>query len=191
VALLPRRAARAVRVRQRAQFALAARGRATTALLGDIAQHGTDRFARTHAIWALGQQANARLRESSALERQSLRGEIDPASFVLPILDDRDAGLRAQAARMLGEARCTDAAEKLGELCADDSARVRAFAALALGKLGAREQQPVRCSLAVHALRSEPHLCAPGSRERGGGQGRRAEAGGFLGCFFPPSRRSL
>jgi len=146
------------RVRQRAQFALAARGRATTELLGDIAQHATARFARIHAIWALGQQANMKLRESSALERQSLRGEIDPASFVLPILDDRDAGLRAQAARMLGEARCTDAAEKLGELCADDSARVRAFAALALGKLGAREQQPAIISMLAENADRDPFL---------------------------------
>ena len=146
------------RVRQRAQFALAARGRATTELLGDIAQHGTDRFARMHAIWALGQQANAKLRESSALERQSLRGELDPASFVLPILDDRDAGMRAQAARMLGEARCTDAAEKLGELCSDDSARVRAFAAMALGKIAAREQQPMIISMLAENADRDPFL---------------------------------
>ena len=146
------------RVRQRAQFALAARGRATTALLGDIAQHGTDRFARTHAIWALGQQANARLRESSALERQSLRNELDPAAFVLPILEDRDAGIRAQAARMLGEARFVDAAVKLGELCSDDSARVRAFAALALGKLAARDQQPAIISMLAENADRDPFL---------------------------------
>jgi putative membrane-bound dehydrogenase-like protein len=146
------------RVRQRAQFALAARGRATTALLGDIAQNATARFARIHAIWALGQQAGAKLRESSALERQSLRGEIDPAAFVLPILDDRDPELRAQAARMLGEARCTDAAEKLGELCADDSSRVRAFAALALGKLAAREQQPAIVSMLAENADRDPFL---------------------------------
>jgi putative membrane-bound dehydrogenase-like protein len=130
------------RVRQRAQFELASRGRETTALLGDIAQHASDRFARIHAIWALGQQAARRLLESGALESQTLRGGIDPTEAVLPLLDDRDAEIRSQAARMLGESRAVAAQSKLADLCGDDSARVRAFAALALGKLGARESQP-------------------------------------------------
>ena len=146
------------RVRQRAQFALAARGAGVASLLGDIAQNGTDRFARIHAIWALGQQANAKLRESGALERQALRGELDPAALVVPILDDRDPELRAQAARMLGEARHTPSAEKLGELLADDSARVRAFAALALGKLGARDQQPALVSMLAENADRDPFL---------------------------------
>jgi len=146
------------RVRQRAQFVLAARGVTTTALLGDLALHAGDRFARIHAIWALGQQASMKLRESSPAERTTLAGEPDPASFVLPILDDRDAELRAQAARMLGEARCAAAAEKLGELCADDSSRVRAFAALALGKLAAREQQPAVISMLAENADRDPFL---------------------------------
>lgn len=146
------------RVRQRAQFALASRGSTTTALLGDLAQHAGDRFTRIHAIWALGQQANAKLRESASSERATLAGELDPASFVLPILDDRDAELRAQSARMLGEARCAAAAEKLGELCADDSSRVRAFAALALGKLAARDQQPAIISMLAENADRDPFL---------------------------------
>jgi len=146
------------RVRQRAQFALAARGATTTQLLGDIALHSGDRFARIHAIWALGQQANMKLRESASSERASLAGELDPASFVMPILADRDAELRAQAARMLGEARHAAAAEELGELCADDSSRVRAFAALALGKLAAREQQPAIISMLAENADRDPFL---------------------------------
>ncbi|MEY3025946.1 MAG: Quinoprotein glucose dehydrogenase precursor [Planctomycetota bacterium] len=146
------------RVRQRAQFTLAARGRETTALLGDIAQHATGRFARIHAIWALGQQANAMLRDSGVLERQTLHGDDDPAAFVRPVLDDRDAELRAQAARMLGEARDAVSAEKLGELCSDDSARVRAFAALALGKIGARDQQPAIISMLAENGDRDPFL---------------------------------
>ncbi|MEY4116961.1 MAG: Quinoprotein glucose dehydrogenase precursor [Planctomycetota bacterium] len=146
------------RVRQRAQFALAARGATTTGLLGDVARNATDRFARIHAIWALGQQANMKLRESTSSERASLAGELDPAALVLPILDDRDAELRAQAARMLGEARHAAAAEKLGELCADDSSRVRAFAALALGKLAGREQQPAIISMLAENGDRDPFL---------------------------------
>ncbi|MEY2713865.1 MAG: Quinoprotein glucose dehydrogenase precursor, partial [Planctomycetota bacterium] len=146
------------RVRQRAQFALALRGATTTELLGDVARHASDRFARIHAIWALGQQANMKLRESTSSERASLAHELDPAALVFPILDDRDAELRAQAARMLGEARHAPAAEKLGELCADDSSRVRAFAALALGKLAARDQQPAIISMLAENADRDPFL---------------------------------
>jgi HEAT repeat protein/mono/diheme cytochrome c family protein len=71
-----------------------------------------------------------------------LRGGVDPAEAVLPLLDDRDPEIRAQAARMLGESRSVAAESRLADLCADDNARVRAFAALALGKLGARDAQP-------------------------------------------------
>ena len=146
------------RVRQRAQFALALRGATTTELLGDVARNASDRFARIHAIWALGQQANMKLRESTSSERASLADELDPAALVFPILDDRDAELRAQAARMLGEARHAPAAEKLGELCADDSSRVRAFAALALGKLAARDQQPAIISMLAENADRDPFL---------------------------------
>ena len=146
------------RVRQRAQFALAARGRETTEILGDVALNALDRRARTHAIWALGQQAAQRLRESTASEATALTGEVQPADFVLPILDDRDAGLRAQAARMLGESRASAAAPRLGELCADDDARVRAFAAMALGKLGAREEIPAIVSMLAENGDRDPFL---------------------------------
>ena len=135
------------RVRQRAQFALAARGRETTALLGDVARNASDRFARIHAVWALGQQAARLRRESGALESQSLRGDLEPTMLVLPLLDDRDAEIRAQAARMLGESRADGASERLMDLCADESARVRAFAAMALGKIGAREAHPAIVSM--------------------------------------------
>jgi putative membrane-bound dehydrogenase-like protein len=135
------------RVRQRAQFALAGRGPETTALLGDIARHSSERFARIHAIWALGQQAARRLRESGELEARARRRSIDPAQLVLPLLDDRDPEIRAQAARMLGESRAESAQSRLADLCSDESARVRAFAALALGKIGARDAQPAIVSL--------------------------------------------
>ena len=123
------------RVRMRAQFALASRGGETTVLLSDIARNASDRFARIHAIWALGQQANG------------VRGDRDPSAAVLELLDDRDVEIRAQAARMLGESRCVAASEKLAELCSDDNARVQAFAALALGKLGAQSALPAVISM--------------------------------------------
>ena len=146
------------RVRQRAQFALAARGNITTALLGDVAQHGTDHFARVHAIWALGQQASRNLRNSSNLEAGSLSDATSAIDFVLPLLHDRDALVRAQAARMLGEARATAAVTTLSDLCADDNVRVRAFAAMALGKIGAREAVPAIVSMVAENADRDPFL---------------------------------
>jgi len=146
------------RVRQRAQFALAARGRETTSLLGDIVRSSSDRFARIHAIWALGQQASARLRESSPIEAGSLTRDMQPWEYVLPALGDRDIELRAQAARMLGEARAIDAAEMLAELCSDDNARVRAFAAMAIGRMGARDQAPFVVSMLAENADRDPFL---------------------------------
>ncbi len=59
---------------------------------------------------------------------------------------------------MLGESRCAAAAPRLGELCADDDARVRAFAALALGKLGAREEIPAIVSMLAENADRDPFL---------------------------------
>ncbi|MFM7052674.1 MAG: HEAT repeat domain-containing protein [Planctomycetota bacterium] len=146
------------RVRQRAHFALAARGRESTAALGDVAANGRDRFARIHAIWALGQQASMRLRESGTLEAQTLRGEIAPGDHVISVLDDRDPELRAQAARMLGEARHIAAEGRLAELCSDDSARVRAFAAMALGRLDAHDAIPFIVSMIAENNDGDPFL---------------------------------
>jgi HEAT repeat protein/mono/diheme cytochrome c family protein len=146
------------RVRQRAQFALAARGRETTALLGDIVSSSSNHFARIHAIWALGQQASARLRESSPIEAQSLTRTVQPWELVLPALDDRDAEIRAQAARMLGEARAIAAADALADLCSDDNARVRAFAAMALGRMGARDKAPFVVSMIAENADRDPFL---------------------------------
>ena len=79
-----------MRVRQEAQFALAAKGTAAIATLAGRAKPGNDRFARIHAIWGLGQV-----------------GRTAPAALeaVGPLLHADDAEVRAQAARVLGDAR--------------------------------------------------------------------------------------
>jgi putative membrane-bound dehydrogenase-like protein len=146
------------RVRQRAQFELAARGGETTAVLGDVAKHGSDRFSRIHAIWALGQQASRDVRERGVVGRGAPSLGTDPAAAVIPLLADRDAEIRAQASRMLGEARSIGAKAGLIDLCADEDARVRAFAALALGKLGARDAQPAIISMLAENSDRDPFL---------------------------------
>lgn len=125
------------RVRSRAQWELASRGDRATALLGDAARSASTLLARVHAIWALGQQAETR-RASNA----SASDRLDPMRFVLPLLDDNETEVRAQAAKVLGEARTIAAAPKLAELCADAEPRVRYFASMALGRMRATDEIP-------------------------------------------------
>jgi len=102
-----------LRVRQAAQFELAAQGK--DAVLAAAAQGGRGPM-RLHGIWGLGQ-----LRRVEALR---------------PLLGDPDAEVRAQAAKVLGDLR---AGEGLLPLLKDASPRVRFFAAIALGKSGRKD----------------------------------------------------
>ena len=81
-------------------------------------------LGRLHAIWGLGQ--------------------IRAADRTIPLLDDPDAEVRAQAARVLGDGRAAAAGDALIARLKDSSPRVRYHAALALGKLKpARAQGPL------------------------------------------------
>ena len=97
------------------------RARAGMEALAGIAQKNSSQLARLHAIWGLGQIAR-----------------MIPAATVdlLPLLADKDAEVRAQAAKVLGDAKSAKAAADLVKLLADESPRVRSFAAIAIGKLG-------------------------------------------------------
>ena len=109
------------RVRQEAQFALAARGQEALELLAASARHCAQPLARLHAIWAIGQIGR---RAPHALER------------LRPLLAHADAETRAQAAKMLGEGPYAPALAELSAALRDPAPRVRYFAALALGKIG-------------------------------------------------------
>ena len=118
------------RVRLRAQESLVAAGRAAVAPLCELAAMGeVPRFARLHAIWALGQLA---------------RTDADAARGLVPLLRDSDAEVRNHAIRTLGDQRTGDAGRevslsaKAGLIAAmsDPASRVRASASLAAGKLG-------------------------------------------------------
>ena len=111
---------RDMRVRQRAHFRLAGRGSQVIPMLDSTARQDKQLLARLHAIWALGMIGRAR---PDALDK------------VAGLLDDRDAEVRAQAAKILGEASYQAAAEELIGLLEDESLRVRAFAACALGQM--------------------------------------------------------
>jgi len=109
------------RVRQAAQFQLAEQGRAKTLEVAATNVKAANPLGRLHGIWGLGQLAT---KNPAAIEAL-------PALFA-----DADPEVRAQAAKVLGDARAKAAGDKLVGLLQDKENRVRFFAALSLGKLG-------------------------------------------------------
>jgi quinoprotein glucose dehydrogenase len=108
-----------MRVRQEAQFALANKGDAAVLTFTLVASRNTNRLARLHAIWGLGQMS----RKQAAV------------NALLPLLRDNDAEVRAQTAKVLGDAKAGIAVDGLIALLRDAEARPKFFAAIALGKL--------------------------------------------------------
>ena len=102
-----------------AQFALVKKKEATTLL--SIAKNNTELLARIHAIWGIGQLA---------------RKEVKEATPLLAFLSDENEYIRAQAAKVIGDAKYAPAFTKLVALLQDTSPKVQFFAAEALGKLG-------------------------------------------------------
>jgi quinoprotein glucose dehydrogenase len=115
------------RVRQEAQFELAARGRKAVSTLRGVALHDTNELARLHGIWGLGQ--------ISVKDRNVLKG-------IVRLLQDKDAEVRAQTAKVLGNVPFTAASGPLIRALSDENARVRFFAAISLGKLGDKTAIP-------------------------------------------------
>lgn len=117
------------RVRQEAQFALVAHKAGDQ--FAQVAAHGPTLFARLHAIWGLGQ-----------LERGGQRADFKA------LLADPQMEVRAQMAKVLGEARDSRYNSQLIALLSDPEPRVRYFAALSLGQNGGRKNvQPVLAML--------------------------------------------
>ncbi len=118
------------RVRQEAQFEIVNRVLAKHApprvskksldSLVRVALRNDQPLARLHAIWGLGQIG---------------RTNLHLLAPILPLLQDPDAEVRAQTAKVLGDARFAKAAKELIKSLSDPSLRVRFFAAEALGKL--------------------------------------------------------
>ena len=107
-----------MRVRQKAQFALVENQQLKP--LQNIAISSSSQLARIHAIWGLG---------------QILRKNPAEHAVLINLLQDADSEIRAQAAKVLGDANTTAATEKLLPLLADKNPRAQLYAAQALGRI--------------------------------------------------------
>ena len=114
-----------MRVRMAAQFELAKRNNAEALAAAAMA---SNRLTRLHGIWGLGQIS----RRTQAVN-----------SLVLPLLSDADTEIRAQAAKVLGDAKFEPAHGPLAKLLAAASPRTRALAAIALSKLEKGAHKPL------------------------------------------------
>ncbi len=111
-----------MRVRLEAQWALADKG-ASSVDTFIAATKSTNQLARIHGIWGLQQ-----LKLGSAL---------------VPLLDDGDSEIQAQAAKAIGNCPVVETAiPKLVALLTNANARVKFFAAQAIGKTGNKSQVP-------------------------------------------------
>ncbi len=130
-----------MRIRLRAQMELTRKDGGFD-VLAKAAKEGKDRLTRLHGIWGLGIVARrgaaalaagagdgfGKLPDKAA--RDKARAEL------VPLLTDKDAEVRAQAIKVLGESGLNGANLPLMALIADESPRVRAFAVIAAGRLG-------------------------------------------------------
>lgn len=109
-----------MRVRQKAQFELANRGNDGLAVFEENIRQTQHQLARVHGIWGISQFA---------------RKDISHARLLIPLLQDNDQEIRAQAAKWLGDVRYDRAGDALIPLLKDEYARARFFAAEALGRI--------------------------------------------------------
>lgn len=133
------------RVRQEAQFELANRGLNGMDALVAATRSGSSLFARLHALWALGQVAHRS--HNPSVGSNSTLSKIEALEAVVQLLSDSEVEIRANAARVLGDARYARSYDALTKALTDTSARVRHLAATALGHLGRPEAVPALFAL--------------------------------------------
>ncbi|MBW8687926.1 HEAT repeat domain-containing protein [Chitinophaga rhizophila] len=109
-----------MRVRMKAQFELVKRKGKGAPLFEEALKQKEHQLARVHGIWGLSQLA---------------RTDKQYAKSLLPLLQDSDPEIRAQAAKWLGDIRYKEAGAALVPVLKDTASRARFFAAEALGRI--------------------------------------------------------
>lgn len=114
-------------VRQESHLELAARGIKSVAALAQVAKQSGNQLARIHAIWSLG-----------IIGRDTGRALESIASLI----KDQDAEIRAQVAKVFGEAKYWAGSKALVGALKDENARVQFHAAMSLAKLPKADNAP-------------------------------------------------
>ncbi|QRR03419.1 DUF7133 domain-containing protein [Dyadobacter sandarakinus] len=113
-----------MRIRQKAQFELAARGAKGAPVLSKaIAQTG-NQLERIHGIWGMGQLA---------------RQDKSYANVLMTLLKDSDQEIITQAVKVLGDARIAEAGPLLIPLLSSKNPRVQFYSAQALGRISYKD----------------------------------------------------
>lgn len=119
-----------MRVRQKAQFELVARGQAVE--LWKAIEQRENQLARVHGIWGIGQLAA----KNNAV-----------AANLVPYLSDSDVEIQAQVVKILGDVRYKGAEKELIAALGSVSPRVQFFAAQGLGRTEASMAIPTLVKL--------------------------------------------
>lgn len=114
-----------MRIRQKAQFELVARGAKGAAIFTNAIAQTQNQLARIHGIWGIGQLARQDKTYGAALVK---------------LLTDTDPEIIAQAAKVIGDAGI-DAGAQLTSLLSNPSPRIKFYAAQAIGRI--RYQQAI------------------------------------------------
>ncbi len=125
-----------MRIRQKAQFELAKRGNKGFKAFKKVLEESNDQYAKIHSIWGVGQLAS---------------DDLDRAELLLGLLDSEDSEIIAQAVKILGDVKYVAAGPSFIPLLKHGNARVKFFAAQALGRIQHKEAvQPLLDMLAVN-----------------------------------------
>ena len=113
-----------MRIRQKAQFELVARGDKGLEVFEAALQQRDNQLARVNATWGVGQLA---------------RKNKDSGKVLQDLLKDKDPEIVAQAARTIGDIKYAGAEKELISLLSSESPRTVFFSAQALGRIAATD----------------------------------------------------
>jgi putative membrane-bound dehydrogenase-like protein len=114
-----------MRVRRKAQFELAKREKEGFQVFQEVIKDRSNQLARIHAIVGISQLARLK--------------DISYAQVLVPLLNDQDPEIKAQAAKWLGDIRYSKAENELISNLKDVNKRVQFFAAEALGRTASQK----------------------------------------------------
>lgn len=109
-----------MRIRQKAQFELVTRGSKGEEVFKQALAQRENQLARVHAIWGIGQLAEA---------------DKTKAVQLVEVLKDEDPEIVTQVAKVLGDRKYSEAGAQLIPLLSNSNVRVKFYAAQALGRM--------------------------------------------------------